>query len=107
MHPRVDRAVLADLVSQSMDIVEPREVSDEQSDVTTECLEDWFPALPTARVHQYAVPLGKEHLRCRASDAVGRSSYADNRHGRHPARPTGPREQGSPTLDLVATAPAR
>jgi hypothetical protein len=58
VHPRIDRAVLADLVSQSMDIVEPREVSDEQSDVTTERLEDGFPALPTACVHQYAVPFG-------------------------------------------------
>ena len=58
MHPRVDCAVLADLVSQSMDIVEPCEVSDEQSDVTTECLEDGFPALPIACVHQYAVPFG-------------------------------------------------
>jgi hypothetical protein len=58
MHPRVDWAVLADLGSQSMDIIEPREVSDEQSDVTIECLEDGFPALPTACVHQYAVPFG-------------------------------------------------
>ena len=59
VHPRVDRAVLADLVSQSMDIVEPRQVSDEQSDITTtQNLEDGFPALPTACVHQYAVPLG-------------------------------------------------
>jgi len=41
-----------------MDIIEPREVSDEQSDVTIECLEDGFPALPTACVHQYAVPFG-------------------------------------------------
>jgi hypothetical protein len=46
VHPRIDRAVLADLVSQSMDIVEPREVSDEQSDVTTERLEDRVPRAP-------------------------------------------------------------
>jgi hypothetical protein len=42
-----------------MDIVEPRQVSDEQGDTTTtQCLDDGFPVLPTACVHQDAVPVG-------------------------------------------------
>ena len=56
--PRVDRAVLADLVGQSTDVINPRQVANHQSDVATQCFRDGLAPLPTACVNQDAVPVG-------------------------------------------------
>jgi hypothetical protein len=58
VHPRVDRAVLAGLVGQSTDVINPRQVANHQRDVATQCFRNRLAPLLTACMNQDAVPVG-------------------------------------------------
>ena len=87
-----ERALVAACATAQVPIavINPRQVANHQSDVATRCFRDGFPPLATACVNQDAVPVGSQHPCCRASDAVGRSGDADDRHDRHRAQAGGP-----------------